>query len=64
MIISALRILWGKTGIIEAYGDVVAAWKKVCDEKVNVTGRGLECGHYIAEHKSQELLQEILEFMQ
>jgi haloacetate dehalogenase len=51
--------------MIAKYGDVVAEWKKVCHEDiVKVTGRQMDCGHYIAEEKSEELLQEILDFLQ
>ncbi|KZP26605.1 alpha/beta hydrolase fold protein [Athelia psychrophila] len=62
--IPALRILWGKKGMIETYGDVVGIWKKVCEDKVEVSGHGMDSGHYIAEEKSDELLKEILGFMQ
>jgi len=63
--IPALRVLWGAKGMIAKYGDVVAEWKKVCHEDiVEVTGRQMDCGHYIAEEKSEELLQEILDFLQ
>jgi haloacetate dehalogenase len=61
--IPALRVLWGAKGMIAKYGDVIAEWKKVCHEGlVEVTGRHMECGHYIAEESSEELLREILEF--
>lgn len=44
--------------------DTVAEWKKVSDpDKVEVTGRGLDCGHYIPEEKSEDLLQEIFGFL-
>jgi haloacetate dehalogenase len=63
MTIPALRILWGSKTMIPTYGDVVGHWKKLCDEqKTSVTGRVLDCGHFIPEDKSEELLQEILDF--
>lgn len=44
--------------------DALAEWKKVSHvDKVDVTGRGLDCGHYIPEEKSEDLLQEIFEFL-
>ncbi|OZJ02917.1 hypothetical protein BZG36_04112 [Bifiguratus adelaidae] len=61
--VPALRILWGKKGIIPRY-DVLAEWRNVCHlDKVEVSGRALDCGHYIAEERSAELLEEIFEFL-
>ncbi|KAF7973966.1 hypothetical protein HWV62_13938 [Athelia sp. TMB] len=62
--IPALRVLWGKAGVIETYGDVVGVWKNLCDSTVEVSGRSVQSGHYIAEERSEELLQEIFNFMQ
>jgi haloacetate dehalogenase len=50
--------------MIAKYDDVVAEWRKLCNsDLVEVTGRSMECGHFIAEESSEELLQEIFEFL-
>jgi haloacetate dehalogenase len=49
--------------MIAKYDDVVAEWRKVChNDIVEVTGRSMECGHFIAEENSEELLREIFDF--
>jgi haloacetate dehalogenase len=60
-----VRIIWGNAGVMGKYPDgaVVDIWKKVCYENVTVSGRGLECGHYIPEERPKELFDEILAFM-
>ncbi|KAK8864134.1 hypothetical protein IAR55_001380 [Kwoniella newhampshirensis] len=58
------RVLWGSNGVIAKYGDVPGVWRKYCEEgKVDVRGKGLNCGHYIPEEKAEELLAELYEFM-
>jgi haloacetate dehalogenase len=37
----------------------MAIWKEYCSDQVELTGTTLECGHYIAEEKPEELLVEI-----
>jgi haloacetate dehalogenase len=51
-----LRVLWGSHGIIERCFDALAQWNKVA---VNVSGRALDCGHYIPEEAPEALLAEI-----
>jgi len=61
--ITDLRVLWGKQGIIEKMGDAVEVWKSYSGDKTLVSGRGMDCGHYIPEEKPDELLKEIEEFL-
>ena len=54
-----LRVLWGDHGIVGKNFDVLALWRERATE---VTGRGLPCGHYIAEESPALLLQDALNF--
>jgi haloacetate dehalogenase len=54
-----LRVLWGVNGVVGQCFDVVALWQ---DRALQVTGRTLPCGHYIAEEAPALLLDEALEF--
>ena len=54
-----LCVLWGAHGVVASCFDVLALWREVADE---VDGRTLDCGHYIAEERPEELLAEILKF--
>ena len=52
--------LWGSrshTGRV--YGDVLKVWREYAD---NVTGRALECGHYVPEEAPDEVYQELVGF--
>lgn len=48
--------------MIERYGDVVGVWRGYCDSGVEVTGKSLECGHYIPEEKPEKMVEEIIDF--
>lgn len=54
-----LRVLWGALGTVGQCFDVLGLWR---DAARHVTGRALDCGHYIAEEQPAELLKEVLEF--
>jgi haloacetate dehalogenase len=54
-----LRVLWGAEGVVARCFDVLALWRAVATE---VSGRTLDCGHYIAEEQPDELLAEMLAF--
>jgi haloacetate dehalogenase len=54
-----VRVLWGKQGVIERCFNPLADWGKVA---VNVSGRTLDCGHYIPEEAPETLVQEIEDF--
>ena len=54
-----VRILWGKQGVIEQCFEPLKEWGRVA---TNVTGRALDCGHYIPEEAPAALLEEIERF--
>lgn len=54
-----LRVLWGQHGTVGQCFDVLDAWR---DAARCVEGRALDCGHYIAEERPAELLDETLAF--
>ena len=41
-----VRVLWGKHGVIEKMFDALSDWREVA---VNVSGRSLDCGHFLPE---------------
>jgi len=56
-----LRVLWGQEGVIERCFDPLAEWRKVARD---VSGRSLDCGHYIPEEASEALVGEMLAFFE
>ena len=52
--------LWGKQGVVEAQFDCLADWRAVAK---NVTGRALDCGHFLPEERPAEVLREIERFV-
>jgi len=54
-----LKVLWGRHGTVGQCFDVLALWR---DAAIDVSGRALDCGHYIAEEQPAELLHEMLGF--
>lgn len=54
-----LRVLWGSQGAVGKCFDVLSLWEQVAH---NVTGRALDCGHYIAEESPEVLLEEMQAF--
>lgn len=56
-----LLVLWGKQDDMEdLYGDPLAVWEGWADD---VRGRSLDCGHYLAEEKPDELAAELEAFL-
>jgi haloacetate dehalogenase len=53
------RVLWGAHGVVERCFDVMALWRAAATD---VSGRALDCGHYIAEEAPDALLAEMFEF--
>jgi haloacetate dehalogenase len=53
------RVLWGAHGVIARCFDAMALWRAAADE---VSGRALDCGHYIAEEQPAALLEEMQHF--
>ena len=54
-----VRALWGLHGTVGRCFDVLGLWRQCAQ---HVSGRALDCGHYIAEERPAELLGEMLEF--
>lgn len=54
-----LRVLWGEQGTVGKCFDVLALWRDVA---MQVSGRALDCGHYIAEEQPAALLEEMHQF--
>jgi haloacetate dehalogenase len=55
-----LLILWGSRSHTEGvHGDVLAVWKQYAD---NVTGGGINCGHYVNEEAPAETLDWFMKF--
>jgi len=55
-------VLWGGRGKLgELYDDVLGIWRGWADD---VSGRALDCGHFLAEEKPDETLAELLAFFQ
>jgi haloacetate dehalogenase len=55
-----VRVLWGKRGVIERCFDPLNDWRRVAE---NVSGRALDCGHYIPEEAPAALIEEIENFL-
>jgi haloacetate dehalogenase len=54
-----LRVLWGAQGFIQRRYDVLTVWQ---DYAEHVTGRALDCGHFLPEEASLEVSEELLRF--
>jgi haloacetate dehalogenase len=55
-----ILVLWGTRGALGQLWNVRDAWQQ--QASVPVYGRGLDAGHYLAEERPQEVLQEYLRF--
>ena len=54
-----LRVLWGQHGAVGRCFDVLALWR---ERAALVTGREIDCGHYLAEEASEQVLAEAQAF--
>jgi haloacetate dehalogenase len=54
-----VRVLWGKQGVIEKCFDATKEWRAVAEEGVDVSGKSVDCGHYLPEQAPNEVLKEI-----
>ncbi len=53
-------VLWGKNGKIDEWYEPVSIWQKYCIEEV--TGYGVDAGHYLAEENPDEIIKSINTF--
>lgn len=54
-----LLVLWSRSGIGSAY-DVMEVWQEQAGE---VSGRALDCGHFLPEERPEEVAPELLRFL-
>lgn len=54
-----LRVLWGAHGTVGRTFDVLALWR---ERAADVTGRSVDCGHYLAEEAPDQVLAEAFAF--
>jgi haloacetate dehalogenase len=54
-----LKVLWGQHGAVNRCFDVARLWQEVATQ---FSGHTLDCGHYLAEEKPQQVLNEALAF--
>lgn len=52
--------LWGRRGVMERHFDVLATWREKAAGPVS--GRALDCGHFLAEERPEETANELLAF--
>ncbi len=55
-----IRVLWGKSGVIEKKFDCLRLWRDVSEGEVS--GEAVDSGHYIPEQVPDVLLEHIKEF--
>ena len=55
-----LHALWGAKGTVGVLWDVLATWREKC--AAPVTGKALDCGHFLQEERPQDLMTELLQF--
>ncbi len=60
LITSPLRVLWGRQGVVGRLFDPLALWQPLA---ADVSGRALDCGHYVAEEVPDPLYREICEHL-
>ncbi len=58
-VLAPLRVLWGAEGAVGRCFPVLDLWREAATE---VSGKALDCGHYIAEEQPAQLLEEMAEF--
>ena len=56
-----LLALWGEKGVVERLYEVLEVWREYAR---NVRGRTLLCGHYLAEERPGETVEELVSFLE
>ena len=52
--------LWGRRGLMERHFDVLATWRERTAGPVS--GRALDCGHFLPEERPEETAAALLDF--
>lgn len=60
-IVCPLLALWGGRGVMEKIYDVEAVWREYASD---VRGKPLDAGHYLAEERPEETVQELRSFLE
>jgi haloacetate dehalogenase len=55
-----LLALWGGRGVMERLYDVEAVWREYA---IDVRGKPLDAGHFLAEERPTETIRELKEFL-
>jgi haloacetate dehalogenase len=55
-----LHVLWGAKNAVGSLWDVPATWRE--KSAASVTGKALDCGHFLQEERPQDLLAELRQF--
>ena len=55
-----LLVLWGDQGLVHRKYDVLSVWR---ERASNVSGKSLNCGHYLPEESPEQVLEELLLFL-
>jgi haloacetate dehalogenase len=56
-----LHVLWGAKNTVGSLWDVLATWRE--KSAAPVTGKALDCGHFLQEERPQDLLTELRQFL-
>ena len=53
-------VLWSRQSELERWYDILAVWREWADD---VRGKGIDCGHHLAEEKPDEVYEELRAFV-
>lgn len=56
-----LHVLWGAKNTVGSLWDLPATWRE--KSAASVTGKALDCGHFLQEERPQDLLAELRQFL-
>jgi haloacetate dehalogenase len=56
-----VHALWGARGTVGVLWDIIATWRE--KSAATVTGRALDCGHFLQEERPQDVINELLQFL-
>jgi haloacetate dehalogenase len=57
-----LHALWGARGVVAKFWDVLATWRE--KSSAPVSGKALDCGHYLPEERPDEVFAELTAFFE